>query len=277
MAEFKPGAAALYNGCGRNRPRIGAMQHLTSLLATVLTFCFAAAVLDQYLQRRRAYQLVWAVALTAFAIAFTAQLVAAVVGWTPTLYRLWYGFGALYAVPLLGLGTVFLLCPRWAKIAATVIVAELMVWGFLRIYGQPLSAEMLVPKPGATHPDTHLLPPDIRATAVLLNSLGTLVLFAGAIWSAVAFWRRRTAPHRVWSNALIAAGALIAGAAGTLEKFGQPSLLYLGNLLGMTVIFFGFLRSAERMDVAHLPVLRHLVRPRRALSGRQGRAVGTQR
>ncbi len=253
------------------------MQHLTSLLATTLTYCFAAAVLDQYVQRRRAYQLVWVVALTAFAVAFTAQLVAAIGGWTPLLYRLWYGFGALYAVPLLGLGTVYLLCPRWAKIVATVIVAELMLWGFLRIYGQPLSAAMLVPKPGATHPDTQLLPPDIRATAVLLNSLGTLVLIVGAAWSAFAFWRRRTARHRVASNVLIALGALIAGAAGALEKFGQPSLLYLGNLLGMTVIFLGFLRSGERMDPAHLPVLRHLVGRRRSPSGRQGAAVGTRR
>ncbi len=253
------------------------MNHLASLLATVLTFCFAAAVLDQYLQRRRAYQLVWSVALVAFAIAFTVQLLAALGGWTPLLYRVWYGFGALYAVPLLGLGTVYLLCPRWAKIAATVIVAELMVWGFLRIYGQPLSAAMLVPKPGATHPDTQLLPPDIRATAVLLNSLGTLVLIVGAVWSAVAFWRRRTALHRVVSNALIAAGALIAGGAGTLEKFGQPSLLYLGNLLGMTVIFLGFLRSSDRMDPAHLPVLRHLLRHRRPTPSRQGPAVGTRR
>jgi hypothetical protein len=252
------------------------MNHLTSLLATLLTFCFAAAVLDQYLQRRKAYQLVWSVALVAFAIAFTAQLLAALGGWTPLLYRVWYGFGALYAVPLLGLGTVYLLCPRWAKIAATVIVAELMVWGFLRIYGQPLSTAMLLPKAGATHPNTQLLPPDIRATAVLLNSLGTLVLIVGAVWSAVAFWRRRTASHRVVSNALIAAGALIAGGAGTLEKFGQPSLLYLGNLAGMTVLFAGFLRS-ERMDPAHLPLLRHLLRHRRPASSQRGPAVGAQR
>jgi hypothetical protein len=253
------------------------MQHVTSLLATVLTYCFAAAVLDQYLHRRRPYQLVWSAALVAFAIAFTAQSVAALGSWTPLLYRLWYGFGALYAVPLLGLGTVYLLCPRWAKITATVIVAELMVWGFLRIYGQPLSADMLLPKPGATHPDTQLLPPDIRATAVLLNSLGTLVLVFGAAWSAAAFWRRHTAPHRVASNVLIAAGALIAGGAGALEKFGQPSLLYLGNLLGMAVIFLGFLRSGERMDPEHLPVLRHLVRRRRSPSGRQGAVAGTPR
>jgi hypothetical protein len=247
------------------------VDDLISFLAALVTYCFAAAVLDQYLQRRRAYQLIWCMALLAFAIAFTAQFIASITEWNQALLRLWYGFGALYAVPLLGLGTVYLLCPRWAKITGTIIAAELMLWGFLRIYGQPLDAINLVPAPGATHPDTKLLPPDIRSTAVLLNSLGTLVLFAGAAWSALSFRRRRTASHRVISNLLIAAGALLAGAAGGLEKFGYPSLLYLGNLAGIAVIFAGFLRSNERLDAAHLPVLRHVRGP-----GVGGRASGKE-
>lgn len=231
-----------------------------SLLAAVVTYLFAAAVLDQYLGRRRAYQLVWSIALCAFAIAFTAQFVAALTGWSVLLFRLWYGFGALYAVPLLGLGSIYLLSPRWAKIAGTVIALELMFWGFARIYGVEAALIDLSPAAGATHPDTQTLPPDIRSTAVLLNSLGTLVLFAGAAWSALSFWRRRTARFRVVSNVLIAAGAVIAGSAGSLEKFGYPSLLYAGNMAGIAIIFLGFLRSNERMDAAHLPVVRRFHR-----------------
>ncbi len=239
------------------------MDKTVSLLAAVVTYCFAAAVFDQYLHRRRLYQLAWCVSLLAFAVAFTAQAVASFGQWTPPLFRAWYGFGALNAVPLLGMGTVYLLCPRWAKILGTVIAVELLFWGFARIYGVPLNPAALTPLPGVTHPDTQaILPPDIRATAVVLNSLGTLVLFVGAAYSAVTFRRRRTAPHRVTSNVLIALGAVIAGAAGGLEKFGQPSLLFLGNLLGIAVLFAGFLRSGERMDAAHLPVVRHLVRTR---------------
>jgi hypothetical protein len=246
-----------------------------SLLATLVTYCFAAAVFDQYLGRRRAYQLIWCLSLLAFAIAFTAQFIASLGEWTPVLFRTWYGFGALNAVPLLGLGTVYLLCPRWAKIAATVIVAELMAWGFLFIFSVRLDASQLVPLPGVAHPDTQgVLPPEIRLMALLLNSLGTLVLFAGALWSAWSFRRRRTAPHRVLSNILIASGALIAGAAGSLEKLGEPSLLYLGNLAGIAVLFVGFLRSGERMDPAHLPVLRHIAarggRPHRGMDSAQG-------
>jgi hypothetical protein len=236
-----------------------------SLLAAVVTYCFAAAVFDQFLDRGKAYRVIWSIALVAFAIAFTAQFLAAIGGWTPLLFRLWYGFGALYAVPLLGLGSVYLLCPRWTKIVGTIIAAELMFWGFARIYGVPLHAADLVSAPGATHPATQaILPPDIRATAVLLNMLGTLILFAGAAWSAWSFYRRHTARYRVASNVLIALGAAVAGAAGGMEKYGHPSLLYLGNLAGIAVLFLGFLRSSEHLDPAHLPVLRHFPTVRRA-------------
>lgn len=236
-----------------------AMDIAVSLLAAVVTLCFAGAVFDQYLDRGRAYRLIWSISLIAFGIAFAAQFVASVRGWTPLLFRLWYGFGALYAVPLLGLGTIYLLCPRWTKATATVVVAYLMVWGFLRIYGQPLDPGQLALPPGATHPPTQeTLPPDIRATAMLLNILGTLALFAGAAWSAWVFSRMRTARYRVVSNVLIALGAVAAGSAGGLEKYGHPSLLYLGNLTGITIIFLGFLRSSDRLDITRLPLLRHL-------------------
>lgn len=245
------------------------MDTAVSFVAALVTYCFAAAVFDQYLARRRAYQLIWSLSLVAFAIAFTAQFIATVDGWTPMRFRTWYGFGALNAVPLLGLGTIYLLCPTWVKIAATVIVAELMFWGFARIYGVPLDPAQLVVPPGATHPETtSVIPPDIGSTAVLLNSLGTLALLAGAAWSAWSFHRRRTARHRVTSNLLIAGGALIAGAAGALDRFGMPSLLFVGNFLGITVLFLGFLRSNERMDAAHLPVLRHFVSKQQGSGGR---------
>jgi hypothetical protein len=284
MRQGRPSTGPRLGGLGHlpRRPRPGVpweqgttegsapVDDVLSLLAAVVTYGFAGAMLDQYLARRRAYQLIWCLALLAFAVAFTAQSIAALHGWTTGLFRVWYGFGALNAVPLLGLGTVYLLCPRWAKIAATVIVAELMFWGFARIFGEPLRPADLVVAPGATHPPTQtVLPPDIRATAVWLNSLGTLVLFAGAAWSAWSFRRRRTAPHRVVSNLLIAAGALIAGAAGALEKFGYPSLLYIGNLLGITVLFLGFLRSNARLDPAHLPVLRHFRLHRRGVEAQR--------
>jgi len=50
-------------------------------------------------------------------------------------------------------------------------------------------------------------------------------------------------PHRVLSNVLIALGALVVAASGTLATLGSTSYLFIGELVGGTVIFIGFLKS----------------------------------
>jgi hypothetical protein len=70
---------------------------------------FSVALLDQWLQRRRAYQLVWAIGMLFFGIAAGCEALAAAGGWNETLYRTWYLTGAVWTAGWLGLGTAFLL------------------------------------------------------------------------------------------------------------------------------------------------------------------------
>jgi hypothetical protein len=78
---------------------------LTALFALV----FAIALLDQWRERRRAYQLVWAVGMLFFAIAAGCEALAAIGTWNGLLYRTWYLTGAVWTAGWLGLGTAFLL------------------------------------------------------------------------------------------------------------------------------------------------------------------------
>jgi hypothetical protein len=78
---------------------------LTSLLAAV----FALALVDQWRQRRHAYQAVWAMGMAFFAIAAGAEALAAAWDWSEPLYKVWYLTGAVCTAGWLGLGTAFLL------------------------------------------------------------------------------------------------------------------------------------------------------------------------
>ena len=78
---------------------------LTSLLA----FVFALALLDQWRERRRGFQAVWAVGMVFFAIASGAETLGAIAGWSDPLYRTWYWAGAVCTAAWLGLGTALLL------------------------------------------------------------------------------------------------------------------------------------------------------------------------
>jgi hypothetical protein len=78
---------------------------LTSLLA----FVFTLGLLDQWRERRHAFQLVWAVGMLFTAIAAGCEAVAGSAGWSELLYRAWYLTGAVWTAGWLGLGTAFLL------------------------------------------------------------------------------------------------------------------------------------------------------------------------
>jgi len=82
---------------------------LLPTLTSLLAFLFFVAVLDQWLERRRAYQLIWAFGMLFYAIAAGCEAVAAASGWSEPLYRIWYLTGAVWTAGWLGLGTAFLL------------------------------------------------------------------------------------------------------------------------------------------------------------------------
>jgi hypothetical protein len=78
---------------------------LTSLLA----LAFSVALLDQWRERRRGFQLIWAIGMLFFGVASGCEALAGIGGWNEGLYRTWYLTGAVWTAGWLGLGTAFLL------------------------------------------------------------------------------------------------------------------------------------------------------------------------
>ena len=79
------------------------------LIATILAGVFALLLVDQWLRRRRPYQLAWAIGVAMFGVAAFAEVLGSISGWDGTLFRLWYLTGAVWVAAWLGLGTVLLL------------------------------------------------------------------------------------------------------------------------------------------------------------------------
>jgi hypothetical protein len=78
-------------------------------LSSALSFVFALFLLDQWLERRRPYQLIWAFGMLWYGISAGTEFWGGAFGWSEPLYRLWYLIGAVYVAAWLGLGTMYLL------------------------------------------------------------------------------------------------------------------------------------------------------------------------
>lgn len=218
-----------------------------SFAAAIVGGAFAALVLVQFATRHRPYQLVWGGALAMFAAAALVEAFAAVWGWSPAGYRLYYYLGGICDVGWLGAGSLLLLFPRAGKIAALVMLA-ISLAAIPAVVLSPLREELLL----AADPGRGVIGLPAEAFAPVVNTLGSAALIGGAAWSTWAAWRHHAPGAHVLGMGLIAAGALFAalthGLAGQVG--GQRELAPLGELVGATVMFTGYLVIEARRRAA---------------------------
>jgi hypothetical protein len=99
------------------------MSVVLPTLTAILALVMAAALFDQWRERRRSYQLAWALGSLFFALASGCEAIAAAAGWNTALFRAWYLTGAVLNVGWLGLGTALLLARTRFGYAYAVLVA----------------------------------------------------------------------------------------------------------------------------------------------------------
>jgi len=205
------------------------------LVTTFVSGAFAIAVLLRYMRKRRPSHLAWAVGLLLFAVAAFNGFLARSGGATDLEYRLFYLFGAIANVAWLALGTVFIVAPRYGR-AALALVLGLTAVAAYAVFATPVDIAVAVDT-GKGFPDGSLP----RILAAIGSGIGSLVLIGGALWSAWVFLRRRDNGRRAAANVIIATGVFIAAAGGTVAFTGASGILELTNLIGVSVMFVGFL------------------------------------
>jgi uncharacterized membrane protein HdeD (DUF308 family) len=208
---------------------------LVPLITTLVSGAFAVAVALQYARKRRPSQLAWAIGLLLFAVAAFMGFLARSGGATDVEYRLFYLFGAITNVAWLALGTVFIVAPRFGRVALAAVLALSVVAAYA-VFASPVNVAVAVDT-GKGYPDGSLP----RILAAIGSGVGSLVLIGGAVWSAWVFFRQRNQGRRALANAVIAIGVFIVAAGGTVAFTGASGILELTNLVGVSVMFVGFL------------------------------------
>jgi hypothetical protein len=132
-----------------------------------------------------------------------------------------------------------------------------IVGAFALVFGAVYSAYIFMPKARVLRVTTDLpvLGTIGRAAAVVVNFFASL---PGA-WRA---FRQGTLNSRVPATILIALGGFIPGWTSGLNRFGVTWSFFIGELLGVLLIFLGFLVSIEVFSDLRLPFTRIVLRRR---------------
>jgi hypothetical protein len=224
------------------------LETSVAVAAAMIGVAFGMSTLERWLRARRPYELAWTAALAMFAVAAGALAYGSQAGWSGPVFRVFYLFGAIADVPVLALGTVYLLAGRRVGGGAAAGVALLCAFAagvlVMAPFRAPLPVDQLVQ-------GSKVFGPLPRVLAGVASAGGAITIFAGAVWSA---WRvrRNHAPRRLlWSNGLIALGTLILGASGTFNSvFGAMTAFAVTLLIGISVIFVGFLMASGQLRLA---------------------------
>jgi hypothetical protein len=195
---------------------------------------------------QRAYLLLWAVGLSMFGVASFAEAFSAV-AWNGPVFRSWYLFGAMLNAAWIGQGTIYLLVrPRVAHVV-TIVVVLLSLVGAYGLIALNLNADAFSADLSLAEQYKEIMPKGawVRAMTPLFNIYGLIAIVGGAVYSSWLFWRERSHPNRMWSNVLIAVGALVIAFAGTLTRLGIGDFLYVGELAAATLMFAGFRLASQ--------------------------------
>jgi hypothetical protein len=234
-------------------------MHYLPFISTLVTFAFATAVFIRYLRRRGPHLLIWTIGLVFYGLGTLAEVLLAFF-FSGLVLKLWYLSGAMLTAAWLGQGSVHLLVRKrgvaWtltgilaaiSLLAATLVLfAQLTPEASSYDVSQAISSQYkdILTRGGAT-----------IALTIILNIYGTLTLVGGAIYSAVIFFRKHVLVNRMIGNVLIAVGAMAPAMAGSFVKMGLVDGLYLSELVGVVLMYIGFIQATTAPVRQETPVI----------------------
>ena len=214
-----------------------------TLGAAAVSGVFAAILLKQWFGHRRPQLLAWGIALAMFSVASGAAALGMLADWTPSIWRTYYLFGAIVNVPVLALGTVYVLFSRRIGHLASVVVALASVYAVCAVWKADLYGAALdvtgIPA------GSEVFSNDVRMLARYYSFVGFFIVAGGALFSSWRLSKARSDHFRrlAVGNGLIAAGTFVVALGSGFAFYGEGIPFALGLLLGVSMMFWGFLRT----------------------------------
>lgn len=222
-------------------------MHYLPFLSTLVTLAFAVAVFRRYLLKHGPHLLMWSIGLVFYGVGTLSEVILGLT-FSGVVLKLWYLCGAMLTAAWLGQGTVHLLVRRHGVAwTLTGILAAVSLLAAGLVLSSPLTAAAssykLTLAISSQYKDILTRNGLTIAMTILLNIYGTLTLVGGAIYSAFIFWRKRVLFNRMIGNVLIALGALAPAMAGSFVTMGLVDGLYASELLGVVIMYIGFIQA----------------------------------
>ena len=229
--------------------------HYLPILTTIVSILFARTIFRRYFSNRSSKHLLWwGIGVIIYGLGTFAESWITLLGWNPFIFKFWYIVGALLGGAPLAQGTVwFLLKSKTAKRLSYALIIYVGVAALL-VIASPINYSLV---------DPHLPSGKVfewqwvRLFSPFVNTYAVIFLIGGAFLSAWRYWKvsqlnrhnRQVALDRFFGNLLIATGAILPGIGGSASRAGHTEILYLTEILGISLIWLGYWFNVKRRPI----------------------------
>jgi hypothetical protein len=207
--------------------------------AALVAALFSVLLLRSHRRRPGGEKLLWASGFVLFAVAAASEAIAQGSGWSQGLFRAYYLAGGVLSVGYLGAGSAWLHLPRRGRDLLIGALAVATTAAAVSVLLAPVDAGALSGAASGRPPANDVLGGHAFLWAVALNTFGSLFLIGGALYSIV---RRQRVRASLW----IGGGALVLALSTSMSRAGEYSFMYLGELIGIALMFGGFTLAGVR-------------------------------
>jgi len=233
LQVVKPGSPVTAISTGSDRTSRPVADALLPLGAAIVALLFAGLLGSSFVRRPAGQKALWAAGFACFAVAAACEAAAQRAGWSEGLFKAYYVAGGVLTVALLGAGSAWLLLKQRARDLLLGALAAATAAAVVSVALAPVGQGALTAASGMRPPPNSALHGNAFLWAIALNSFGTLFLIGGSL---LAILRRQ----RVRTNVWIGTGALVVALATGMSRAGSYSFVYAGELIGISMMFFGF-------------------------------------
>ena len=206
---------------------------LTSLLAIYFSF----ELVNHYRARKSMYVLWWMIGVMAYGLGTITESVNILFGWSELNFRLWYISGALLGGAPLAQGTVYLLLKKKTANILSVMLLITIIIAAISVVLSPVNASTVVNNTLTGKVFTWQW---VRYYSPFINIYAFIFLFGGAVYSAWKYYHGNRSDKRFLGNVYIAIGALLPGIGGSFTRFGYVEVLFVTELIGLSLIYLGY-------------------------------------
>jgi len=214
------------------------ITHYIPILTTIISISFTVVLYKHWQRKPEAkYLMWWTIGALCFGVGTLTESINVLAGWSVFNMKAWYISGALLGAFPLAQGTVYLLLKKkTADFLAGFFIVYILI-ASIAIILAPVDMSLVDP---ARLTGKVIMWTWARMFSILPNTYALIFLMGGAAWSAIQYARKQGNSGRVLGNWLIAIGALLPGIGGSFTRFGYVEVLFVTELIGISLIWAGY-------------------------------------